>query len=193
MPSTSDLRLILAAGALVALAAFVVQWEESGRLNADLTLERARADSLFLAYRDARSQVDGTRTMSQQRERDLQRHLARAQLRLRAVRREIPPSAPPETVRVIATEALATLDTLRGVVDTLSALTDSLSGELRLERWRTQQALDAADASIAARDALIRALEAPQKPCRVLGLPCPTRTQSVAAGAILALVAVVAR
>lgn len=189
MPSSSDLRFILAAGALIALAAFVVSARESAGLRADLTLERAKADSLFRAYRDARAQVDGTTTMAQQRERELQRLLKAA--KLRRVRRTVPPSAPPETVRVIATQALAENDSLHEFIDSLSVIADSLHRDLTVERRAAVAALAAADSTIAFQRTVIRVLEAPPKPCRVLGVPCPTRTQSAALGAILALVAVV--
>jgi hypothetical protein len=189
MPSSSDLRVILAAGALIALAAFVVSARESAGLQRDLTVERAKADSLTRAYWDARAQVDGTQTMAQQRERELQRLLKTAQLR--RVRRVIPPSAPPETVRVIAAEAIAEVDTLHGLVQTLSGIADSLSRDLTVERKVARMALAAADSTIGAQRAIIRALEAPPRACRVLGVPCPTRTQSMAAGALLALLVVV--
>ena len=191
MPSSRDLPFILAAGALIALAAFFVSARESAGLRADLTLERAKADSLFRAYRDARAQVDGTTTMAQQRERELQRLLQAA--KLRRVRREVPPSAPPETVRVIATQALAEVDTLHGVIDSLSGIAEQFSRDLAVERKAARVALAQADSTIAAQRALVAALSAPEKPCRVLGLPCPTRTQSAAAGAILTLLLVVAR
>lgn len=191
MPSSSDLRLILAAGATIALAAFVVSARESAGLRADLTLERAKADSLFRAYRDARAQVDGTTTMAQQRERELQRLLKTA--RLRRVRREVPPSAPPETVRVVATEALAELDTLYDMVDSVTQVTEQLSAALAVERRAAITALAAADSTIAFQRTVIRALEAPPKPCRVLGVPCPTRTQSAAVATILTLLVVTAR
>ena len=189
MPSSRDLPFILAAGALSALAAFFVSARESAGLRADLTLERAKADSLFRAYRDARAQVDGTTTMAQQRERELQRLLKTAQLR--RVRRTVPPSAPPETVRVIATQALAENDSLHEFIDSLSVIADSLHRDLTVERRAAVAALAAADSTIAFQRTVIRALEAPPKPCRVLGVPCPTRTQSAALGAILALVAVI--
>ena len=189
MPSSSDLRFILAAGALIALAAFVVSAREARGLRANLTLERAKADSLFRAYRDARAQVDGTTTMAQQRERELQRLLKTAQLR--RVRRTIPPSAPPETVRVIATQALAEVDTLYDMIDSVTHVTERLSQDLAVERKAARIALAVADSTIAFQRTVIRALEAPEKPCRVLGLPCPTRTQSAALGAVLALLAVV--
>ena len=191
MPSSSDLRFILAAGALIALAAFVVSAREARGLRADLTLERAKADSLFLAYKDARAQVDGTTTMAQQRERELQRLLKTAQLR--RVRRTVPPSAPPETVRVIATQALAEVDTLYDMVDSVTQVTQRLSEDLAVERKAARMALAAADSTIAFQRTVIRALEAPPKPCRVLGVPCPTRTQSAAVGAFLTLLLVVAR
>jgi len=191
MPSSSDLRLILAAGALIALAAFFVSASETRGLRVDLTLERAKADSLFRAYRDARAQVDGTTTMAQQRERELQRLLKAA--KLRRVRREVPPSAPPETVRVIAAEALAEVDTLYDIIDSLTTITDNLTRDLTVERRAAVTALAAADSTIAFQQTVIRALEAPPKPCRVLGLPCPTRTQSAAVAAILTLLAVTAR
>jgi hypothetical protein len=191
MPSSSDLRLILAAGATIALAAFFVSASEARGLRADLTLERAKADSLFRAYRDARAQVDGTTTMAQQRERELQRLLKTA--RLRRVRSTVPPSAPPETVRVIATEALAELDTLYDMVDSVTQVTQRLAEDLAVERKAARIALATADSTIAFQRTVIRALEAPPTPCRVLGVPCPTRTQSAAVAAILTLLAVTAR
>ena len=191
MPSSRDLPFILAAGALIALAAFFVSARESAGLRADLTLERAKADSLFRAYRDARAQVDGTTTMAQQRERELQRLLKTAQLR--RVRRTVPPSAPPETVRVIATQALAEVDTLHGVIDSLSGIAEQFSRDLAVERKAARVALAQADSTIAAQRSLVAALSAPEKPCRVLGVPCPTRTQSAAVGAYVTLLLVVAR
>lgn len=191
MPSSSDLRFILAAGALIALAAFVVSAREARGLRANLTLERAKADSLLRAYRDARAQVDGTTTMAQQRERELQRLLKTAQLR--RVRRTVPPSAPPETVRVIATQALAEVDTLYDMIDSVTHVTERLSQDLAVERKAARIALAVADSTIAFQRTVIRALSAPPKPCRVLGLPCPTRTQSAAAAAILTLLVVTAR
>jgi hypothetical protein len=191
MPSLSDLRLILAAGALIALAAFVVSAWESAELQRDLTVERAKADSLTRAYRDARAQVDGTTTMAQQRERELQRLLKTAQLR--RVRRAIPPSAPPETVRVMAVEAIAEVDTLHTIIDSLTAITDSFSRDLTVERKAARMALAAADSTIGAQRAIIRALEAPPRACRVLGVPCPTRTQSAAVAAVLTLLWATAR
>jgi len=71
MPSSRDLQLILAAGALIALAAFFVSAHEAAGLRRELTMERNAAQQAFLKYSDAKAQMDGTMVMAQQEARAL--------------------------------------------------------------------------------------------------------------------------
>lgn len=189
MPSSRDLNLILAAGATIALAAFFVSAREADGLRRDLTMERTKAQSAFLHYENAKSQMDGTMVVAQQEARFLKRSLDAMGVRLAKAKTKVttvPPIRDTTAQRVI-THLAAELDTVETAYVAVVAELDTLNRALIAERRAGHEAIRLADSTIAAQKALITALEAPQKPCNVLGLPCPTPTQAALAGLILGL------
>lgn len=198
MPASSDRWTLLAAGAIIALAAFLLPRTPHPD-EAALLRERERADSLFREMLDARSQRDGTTIVAQQAQRQVRRSVTDMGVRLRSVRQTIPSSPVENTdsLKAIITTLSAQTDTLIVAQADLVAELDSLDRALATERKALTTYRRAADSTVAAyRQALATAqtaLNAPQAGCRVLGVPCPTRTQAVAAGVILGVLAGVLR
>ena len=197
MPASSDRWTLLAAGALIALAAFLLP-----RTTVDDTAilkERQRADSLFREMQNARSQVDGTQVMAQQTQRQIRRSVADMGVRLRRVQQTASRSVVENTdsLQALITTLRAEVDTLVVAQADLTFELDSLDRALVAERSAVQVALSAADSTVAAYrtalDAAQLAASAPQKGCTVLGAPCPTRTQAMAVGVILGVLAGVLR
>ena len=195
MPSSRDLQLILAAGALIALAAFFVSAHEAAGLRRELTMERNAAQQAFLKYSDAKAQMDGTMVMAQQEARALRRSLDDMGVRLARTQRKVKtvPPLPDTTAQRIITHLAAELDTMQTAYVAVVAELDTLNQALLAERKATRVLAQQADAVIAAQNTLITALEQPQKPCRVLGIPCPTPAQAALTGVILGLLAGVVR
>lgn len=195
MPSSRDLQLILAAGALIALAAFFVSANEAAGLRRELTMERNAAQQAFLKYSDAKAQMDGTMVMAQQEARALRRSLDDMGVRLARTQRKVKtvPPLPDTTAQRIVTHLTMELDSISTAYVAVVAELDTLNQALMAERRATRVLAQQADAVVAAQNTLITALEAPQKPCRVLGVPCPTPTQAALAGLILGLLAGVVR
>lgn len=195
MPSSRDLPFILAAGALIALAAFFVSAREAHGLRRELTMERAKATAEFLKYSDAKAQMDGTMVMAQQEARALKRSLDEMGVRLARTQRKVKtvPPLPDTTAQRIVTHLTMELDSLSTAYVAVVAELDTLNRALVAERRATRALALAADSTIAAQKALITALEAPQKPCTVLGIPCPTPTQAALGGLILGLLVGVVR
>jgi chromosome segregation ATPase len=189
MPSSSDLRLILAAGATIALAAFFVSAHEARGLRRELTVERQKAQTEFLKYSDAKAQIDGTMVVAQQEARALKRSLDEMGVRLARTQRKVKTVPPLQdtTAQRIVTHLTQEVDSLQAAYAEVVAELDTLNRALVAERKATRVLAQAADSTIAAQQALITALEAPEKPCTVLGLPCPTPTQAALAGLILGL------
>lgn len=195
MPSSRDLRFLLAAGALLALAAFFVSAHEAHGLRRELTMERQQATAEFLKYSDAKAQVDGTLVMAQQEARALKRSLDEMGVRLARTQRKVKtvPPLPDTTAQRIVTHLTTELDSIQTAYVAVVAELDTLNQALIAERRATRALAQQADAVIAAQQALITALDAPEKPCRVLGIPCPTPTQAALGGLILGLLAGVVR
>jgi predicted nucleic acid-binding Zn-ribbon protein len=189
----------LAAGAIIALAAFLLPRLPAGDDTA-LLKERQRADSLFREMLDARAQRDGTTIVAQQAQRQVRRSVADMGLRLRRVR-QTASSASANTERDSLKALIATLsaqaDTLIVAQADLVAELDSLDRALAAERKALTTYRQTADSTVAAYrqalDASQRAVNAPKTACTVLGVPCPTRTQAMAAGVILGVLAGVLR
>ena len=202
MPSSSHDRTerwtLLAAGAIIALAAFLLPRIPGVDEDAVLA-ERQRADSAYRAFLDAKAQRDGTTIMAQQAQRQIRRSVSDMGIRLRRVQRvaAVTPDVTGDSLRAVITTLRAEADTLLTVQITLAAQLDTVEAALLAERKAASAALREADATILAyRDALDAsqiALQSAQTGCQVLGRPCPTRTQAMAAGAVLALLAVVVR
>ena len=199
MPASSDRWTLLAAGAIIALAAFLLP-RTPGVDEAALLRERERADSLFREMLDAKAQRDGTTIVAQQAQRQVRRSVSDMGIRLRRVQ-QVTRSASANTERDSLQAIIATLsaqtDTLIVAQAELVAQLDTAEAALAAERKATSTALREADATIIAYrealDASQRALNVPQAGCRVLGRPCPTRTQAMAAGVILGVLAGVLR
>jgi chromosome segregation ATPase len=148
---------------------------------------------------DAKAQRDGTTIVAQQAQRQIRRSVSDMGIRLRRVQ------------QTAARSVVENTDSLKALIATLSAQTDTLivaqaelvaqldtaEAALTAERKATSTALREADATILAYrealDASQKALNAPQTACTVLGVPCPTRTQAMAAGVILGVLAGVLR
>lgn len=198
MPASSDRWTLLAAGALIALAAFLLPRTPTVDDTAILK-ERQRADSLFREVQNARSQVDGTRVMAQQAQRQIRHSVADMGVRLRRVQQTASRSVVENTdsLQALITTLRAEVDTLVVAQADLTAELDSLDRALVAERNATSEALTSASATImayrTALDAAQLAASAPQRACTVLGAPCPTRTQAVAVGVILGVLAGVLR
>jgi hypothetical protein len=168
--------------------------------EAALLRERERADSLFREMLDAKAQRDGTTIVAQQAQRQIRRSVSDMGIRLRRVQ-QVTRSASANTERDSLQALIATLsaqtDTLIVAQAELVAQLDTAEAALAAERKATSTALREADATILAYrealDASQKALNAPQAACTVLGVPCPTRTQAMAAGVILGVLAGVFR
>jgi len=199
MPASSDRWTILAAGATIALAAFLLP-RTPGVDEAALLRERERADSLFREMLDAKAQRDGTTIVAQQAQRQVRRSVSDMGLRLRRVQqvtRSASTNTERDSLQAIITTLSAQTDTLIVAQAELVAQLDTAEAAIAAERKATSTALREADATILAYrealDASQRALNAPQTACTVLGVPCPTRTQAMAAGVILGVLAGVLR
>jgi hypothetical protein len=199
MPASSDRWTILAAGAIIALAAFLLP-RTPGVDEAALLRERERADSLFREMLDAKAQRDGTTIVAQQAQRQTRRSVADMGIRLRRVQQTASSASTTterDSLQAIITTLSAQTDTLIVAQAELVAELDSLDRALAAERKGASEALREADATIIAYrealDASQKALNAPQAACTVLGVPCPTRTQAMAAGVILGVLAGVLR
>lgn len=198
MPASSDRWTILAAGATIALAAFLLPRTPSVD-EAALLRERERADSLFREMLDAKAQRDGTTIVAQQAQRQIRRSVSDMGIRLRRVQQTAARSGVENTdsLKALITTLSAQTDTLIVAQAELVAELDSVDKALAAERKGASEALREADATIIAYrealDASQKALNAPQTACTVLGVPCPTRTQAMAAGVILGVLAGVLR
>jgi type II secretory pathway pseudopilin PulG len=198
MPASSDRWTLLAAGAIIALAAFLLPRLPAGDDTA-LLKERQRADSLFREMLDARAQRDGTTIVAQQAQRQVRRSVADMGLRLRRVRQTatVTSNVTHDSLKAIIATLSAQADTLIVAQADLVAELDSLDRALAAERKALTVYRQAADSTVAAYrqalDASQRAVNAPKTACTVLGVPCPTRTQAMAAGVILGVLAGVLR
>ena len=198
MPASSDRWTLLAAGAIIALAAFLLP-RTPGVDEAALLRERERADSLFREMLDAKAQRDGTTIVAQQAQRQVRRSVSDIGVRLQRVQQTAARSVVENTdsLKALITTLSAQTDTLIVAQAELVAQLDTAEAALAAERKATSTALREADATIIAYrealDASQRALNVPQAGCRVLGRPCPTRTQAMAAGVILGVLAGVLR
>lgn len=198
MPASSDRWTLLAAGAILALAAFLLP-RTPGVDEAALLRERERADSLFREMLDAKAQRDGTTIVAQQAQRQVRRSVSDIGVRLQRVQQTAARSVVENTdsLKALITTLSAQTDTLIVAQAELVAQLDTAEAALAAERKATSTALREADATIIAYrealDASQRALNAPQAACTVLGVPCPTRTQAMAAGVILGVLAGVLR
>jgi hypothetical protein len=198
MPASSDRWTLIAAGATIALAAFLLP-RTPGVDEAALLRERERADSLFREMLDAKAQRDGTTIVAQQAQRQIRRSVADMGIRLRRVQQTATRSVVENTdsLKALIATLSAQTDTLIVAQAELVAQLDTAEAALTAERKATSTALREADATIIAYrealDASQRALNAPQAACTVLGVPCPTRTQAMAAGVILGVLAGVLR
>lgn len=199
MPASSDRWTLLAAGAILALAAFLLP-RTPGVDEAALLRERERADSLFREMLDAKAQRDGTTIVAQQAQRQIRRSVSDMGIRLRRVQqvtRSASANTERDSLQAIITTLSAQTDTLIVAQAELVAQLDTAEAALVAERKAASTALREADATIIAYrealDASQKALNAPQTGCRVLGRPCPTRTQAMAAGVILGVLAGVLR
>jgi len=199
MLASSDRWTILAAGAIIALAAFLLPRTPVVD-EAAILKERQRADSLFRVALEAQSQRDGTQVVAQQAQRQVRRTATDLGLRLERVQR-VARSASATTERdslqSIITTLSAQADTLLVTQAELVAELDSLDRALVAERNAAEEALTAASATIVAYrtalDTTQTALNVARTGCQVLGRPCPTRTQAVAVGIIVGVLAGVVR
>lgn len=197
MPASSDRWTLLAAGALIALAAFLLP--RTPRDTVPAHIERQRADSLFREVLNAKAQIDGTKVMAQQEQRQVRRTVSAIGVRLRQVQQTASRSTfeNPDSLKAIITTLSAQADTLLVAQAELVAELDSLDRALVAERNAVLVYRQTADSTVAAYrtalDAAQLAANAPRAACTVLGLPCPTRTQMMAVGVILGALAGVAR
>lgn len=100
-------------------------------------------------------------------------------------------SATADTLRATLSATVRQVDSLLFQVSAYMGAVDSLKQAHARERLAMTIALDRADTTIAIQDAYIRVLQS--KECRVMGRPCPTRTQVFVAGTVLGIVLGLAR
>ena len=152
-------------------------------------MERQTAQQALMQYSDAKAQTDGTLVMAQQEARALRRSLDEMGIRLTRTQRKVKTVPPLQdtTAQRIVTHLTAELDTIQAAYVAVVAELDTLNQALVAERRATRALAQTADSAIAAHRALVAALDAPQKPCTVLGIPCPTPTQAALGGLILGL------
>lgn len=175
-------------------------WYVSSRSqDARLRTLRAKTDSSRTTYDTARTLAMQAQYVTKEAAKEEQRHRRALTVQLSQLRDSI------RLARSVADDSAATADSLRSVLratlqQTDSLLTqvhgyvvvvDSLTAAHARERLAMTAALDRADSTIALQNVLIRALET--RECRILGRPCPTRTQVFLAGATLGIVLGLAR
>jgi len=200
----SRIRLWGVYGVTVAVALIAV-WAvgRSSRLAGEsaqiVAQAQANAESALRAYRASRDSIPVLRQAFVNAERARQRAQARGDSALVRADRTTADS------RRILSADTATVPTLRAALASQVLVTDSLSAAFRAyivttereaqvaaqERAALYGSLAKADTVIAAQARLLNALSKTTQ-CRVLWLPCPTRTQAFVAGAVLTLGAVVA-
>ena len=185
--------LVMTIVAAVAIAAFFVS--SATRKGEDLTRRvvaaERRADSLRTAYRQAKERAGHEQAVSQR----LEQRQAAAGQRLTAKLEEVsrvndslkalPDSADFQDALQVATSQT---DSIATVVTSYVVLVDSMRDQHARERRSMAVALADADSTIAVQLALIASLKADR--CRVLGLPCPSRSQAFISGALLVTLAV---
>lgn len=169
-------------------------WWVSQRENADRTaVLQAVVDSLTQQYVTARDTVVRTQQRVKaagQRERQvaqaLRAQLAAAEDSLAEVTHLLADSsATAAELRRAAGTAVHTADSVMSLSLSYLAEVDSIKAAHAAERRAMQAALDRADSTLTQAAALSRSLRAAE--CRVLGRPCPTRTQVALAGLLAGL------
>ena len=169
---------------------------QAGEADAKVQAAVAKADSLRVAYDLARSNAIAVQYAAKeagQRERkaaaSLTARLSQVQdslARSTAVLRDS--SATEGQLRDALAVAIQQADTLSFQVSAYMSTVDTLRSRHAEERRAMTVALDRADTVIAHQDALIRALQK-RTECRVLGLPCPSRTKLLVLGVATGVIA----
>jgi len=159
--------------AIVVLAAVVgglaMGARSSGQQSRRVRAAENRIDSLEKALQVARNNAYAAQYASKESER-LERVAATSADRLR-------------DGLIVAT---AQVDSLSDLITEYAAKVDTLRERHALERRAMAVVLSDADSVIAVQKALIATLKADR--CRILGLPCPSRTQALIAGVVLGVV-----
>ena len=178
--------------ALLWLALRVQAWEADAKVRAAV----AKSDSLQAAYDTARSNAIALQYAAKeagQRERkaaaSLTARLGQVQdslARSTAVLRDS--GATEGQLRDALATAIHQADTLSFQVSAYMTIVDTLRAKHAEERRAMTVALDRADTVIAHQDALIRALQK-RAECRLLGLPCPSRTKVLLVGVTAGVIA----
>lgn len=184
--------------AIVILAAVVGVWvlgaRSSGQQARRVRAAETRIDSLEKALQVARNNAYAAQYASKEAERlervavtKLQRQLTSARAMndyAKAV--SIDTSASADRLRDGLIVATAQVDSLSDLITEYVATVDTLRERHALERRAFAVVMSDADSVIAVQKALIAALKADR--CRILGLPCPSRTQTLIGGVLLAVV-----
>lgn len=159
-----------------------------------------RAESSTVSYTQSRQLAVQTQYESKAASQRERRSAERLEHQLQVTRDSL------DRLRALTLDTEATADTLRGALavalahaDTLADRADAYLTDVELlrsqyaaERRAMTVALDKADSALAHQDALVRALQR-RADCRVLGVPCPTRTQAFVAGTVVGIVLGLAR
>jgi hypothetical protein len=195
---TPPLALYACLALLVGLSVGRCSGRADGAAERIVAQAQANAESALRAYRASRDSIPVLQSAREQAERESARLRARSRVTL----------AQADTVtaasRTVLADTSATVPALRAAFASQVLVTDSLSAAFRAyivttereraaahsERSALYESLSKADTVIAAQGRLIDALR--DRECRVLWLPCPTRTQAFVAGALVTLGAVVA-
>ena len=184
--------------AIVVLAAVVgglaMGARSSGQQSRRVRAAENRIDSLEKALQVARNNAYAAQYASKESERlervaaiKLQRQLASARsLNDFAKAVSMDTSASADRLRDGLIVATAQVDSLSDLITEYAATVDTLRERHALERRAMAVVLSDADSVIAVQKALIATLKADR--CRILGLPCPSRTQALIAGVVLGVV-----
>lgn len=177
------------------LVAMGVWWVAGREQDAKLKALSLRADTAQVAFDTAVTvlmQARGETRSASHRERDAVTRV-RAQLKrtddsLKALTEVLVDSAATITdLRRSLSTAIQTADTLAEVVTQYVAAVDSLKGAYALERRAATVAVERAEQTIKVQDSLIRALQTSD--CRLLGRPCPSRTNVLLVGTTIGVLA----
>lgn len=167
--------------AVVGLYGFVLHSESQSRLRSEI----ANAEQKRQAYDSARTvAIQSQYTVKNVTKKTLERgvKLDTAVAELKGAAEAV------DTITPAVTALLAQVDSVRIAALLYRTQVDSLIYMHERERKTWQEAITAADSALVAHDRVIQQMR--EADCRVLGLPCPTRTQSFIAGTVVGTIAI---
>lgn len=178
--------LVVTVAAIFVAIVTVSQQRRLQDMQRRILVMQRRADSLQVAYGEAKARAGHEQAISKRLE---QRAAQAGTVVYQRVERASQVSDSlkgiPDTadIRDALQVAVAQIDSLTDVTTSYVVLIDSTRDQHARERLSMSAALAQADSTIAVQKGLIEALRADR--CRVLGLPCPSRSQAFIGGALL--------